>query len=243
VVLLHQTPRSVDEFTEVLPLLAREQRVIAIDTPGYGCSDRVPGQPSIGDYAGSVLAVLDELRVQRVCLVGHHTGAVIAVELAAGHPDRVERVALSGPVYTDAAGRAALARHFAQWRVRPDGSHLMEKWKKLLGWCSDPALAQRVLVDLLRAGESSEQGHFAVAAYRMEDRLPLVRCSGLLLHGRRDPFSAPERTEPLRRALGPAREAFLDAGVFAPSEAPAAYAAAVLGFLGANADCSGACAD
>ncbi|MDQ1341649.1 MAG: hypothetical protein QG571_265, partial [Pseudomonadota bacterium] len=57
--LLHQTPRSVDEYSEVLPLLARERRVIALDTPGYGCSDRVPGQPSIADYAGAAIDVLD----------------------------------------------------------------------------------------------------------------------------------------------------------------------------------------
>jgi pimeloyl-ACP methyl ester carboxylesterase len=44
--LLHPTPRSIDEYAEVLPLLARVRRVIVMDTPGYGCSDRVPGQPS-----------------------------------------------------------------------------------------------------------------------------------------------------------------------------------------------------
>ena len=81
--LLHQTPRSTDEFAEVLPLLARQRRVIAIDTPGYGCSDRVPGQPSIADYAGAAIDVLDALGIEQATVVGHHTGAVIAVELAA----------------------------------------------------------------------------------------------------------------------------------------------------------------
>ena len=72
--LLHQTPRSVDEYAEVLPLLARERRVIALDTPGYGCSDRVPGQPSIADYAGAAIDVLDALGIERATVVGHHTG-------------------------------------------------------------------------------------------------------------------------------------------------------------------------
>ena len=49
-ILLHQTPRSVDEFAEVLPLLAKHHQTIAIDNPGYGCSDPVEGQPTVAEY-------------------------------------------------------------------------------------------------------------------------------------------------------------------------------------------------
>lgn len=230
--LLHQTPRSSDEFAEVLPLLARRRRTLALDNPGYGCSDPVPGQPSVSDYARAVRAVLDAFELAQVVLVGHHTGAVLAVELAAAYPERVERVVLSGAVYTDAAGRAELRRHFVQWRVRPDGGHLGEKWDKFSSWLPEPALVQRLLVDLWRAGETSEQGHFAVADYRMEDRLPLVRCPALLLFHSRDPFADRERARPLAQAFRPATEVVLDAGVFAANEKPREFAAAVLGYLG-----------
>ena len=125
--LLHQTPRSVDEFAEVMPSLARARRVVAMDTPGYDCSDRVPGQPGVADYAGAAIDVLDGLGIERVIVVGHHTGAIIDVEMAAAHTQRVERVVLSGPVYTDAAGRAELSQFFKQWTVSPDGSHLLDK--------------------------------------------------------------------------------------------------------------------
>lgn len=226
--LLHQTPRSVDEFAEVIPLLARTRRVIAIDTPGYGCSDPVAGEPSIADYAGATLDVLDSLGIPRVIAVGHHTGGFVAIEIAAAAPERVAGCVISGPVYTDAAGRAALAPYFVQWLVQPDGSHLLDKWHKLHAWLPRTDLVQRCVVDLFRAGEASEQGHFAVASYRMEDRLPLVRCPGLLLYSRRDPFSAPERSEPFRRAFRPARELTIDAGIFCANENPQAFADAVL---------------
>ena len=45
VVLLHQTPRSGDEFAEVLPILGRHRRALAIDLPGMGASDRTPAAP------------------------------------------------------------------------------------------------------------------------------------------------------------------------------------------------------
>jgi pimeloyl-ACP methyl ester carboxylesterase len=234
-VLLHQTPRSSDEFKEAIPLLARTRGVIAIDSPGYGCSDPVPGQPSIADYAGCVVSVLDQLAAGKAVFVGHHTGAVIAIELAAGHPERVERLVLSGPVYVDAAGRAELLRFFEQWRVRPDGSHFLDKWEKFLRWVGDPTLAHRLVADLFRAGDfglASEQGHFAVAAYRMEERLPLVRCPALLLFCARDPFTDRERAAPLREAFRPAAEVTIDAGVFAANERPELWAQAVLDYVG-----------
>jgi pimeloyl-ACP methyl ester carboxylesterase len=229
--LLHQTPRSIDEFAEVLPLLAAGRRVVAMDTPGYGCSDRVPGRPSIADYARVAREILDALGIDRVIPVGHHTGAVIAVEMAAAYPERIERVVLSGPVYTDAAGREELGRLFRQWTIAPDGSHLMEKWQRMHQWLPRPALVQRFVVDLFGAGEVSEQGHFAVADYRMEERLPRVRCPALLLYCRDDPFTGPERAAPLRAAFAPCRETTIAAGVFAANEAPGLYAGAVLDYL------------
>lgn len=229
--LLHQTPRSVDEFAEVIPILARRRRVVAVDMPGYGCSDPVPGQPAIADYAAVMVEVLDALGIERVVVVGHHTGAVIGVELAAAAPDRVERVVLSGPVYMDAAGRAEIAQFFRQWRIAADGSHLLEKWNKMFSWLPQADLVQRFVVDLFRAGEVSEQGHFAVAEYRMEDRLPHVRCPALLLYCSRDPFATPARAAALRAAFRPHREVTLDAGVFVANEAPEAFARAVLDYV------------
>ena len=229
--LLHQTPRSVDEFAEVMPLLASERRVVTLDTPGYGCSDRVPGRPTVADYAYSAIQALDHLGIARAVVVGHHTGAVIAVEMAAAFPERVERVVLSGPVYTDAAGRAELAQFFRQWTIAGDGSHLVEKWRKMHEWLPRPELVQRFVVDLFRAGTESEQGHFAVADYRMEDRLPLVRCPALLLYCSRDPFATPERAGALCAAFRPCDEATVEGGVFAANENPGGYAVAVLEYL------------
>jgi len=232
VVLLHQTPRSTDEFAEVLPLLAARRRVIALDMPGYGCSDRVMGQPSVEDYAGVVRALLDDLGVASADLVGHHTGAVVAIECAAAWPDRVRRLVLSGPIYLDEPTRLALAAQFQQWVPDPEGRHLVEKWNRMGAWTSDRGLQQRLVVDVFRAGERSEQGHFAAAAYRMEERLPLVTCPTLFLYGERDVFAAPEENRRrMRSALPRARERELDGGVFLPNEAPEAFAAAALEFL------------
>src|SRR5262245_38594363 len=52
VLLLHQTPRSWDEYRDVLPLLASKYRAIAMDTVGFGDSDPLPaGRDSIEMWA------------------------------------------------------------------------------------------------------------------------------------------------------------------------------------------------
>lgn len=226
-ILLHQTPRSVDEFAEVQPLLAERFRTIAFDTPGYGCSDPVAGEPSIADYAQAFAAALAHLGIERFFVLGHHTGAVIAVELAAAFPERVAGIALSGPVFLDAAMRTEIARHFKQWQIAPDGAHLLDKWQKLLSWCGDPELNQRLVVDLFRAGKASEQGHFAVANYEMERRWPLVSCPTLLVYGRHDPFADVAKSQRFRETNADCTAVVLDGGVFLPNQAPQALARAV----------------
>jgi pimeloyl-ACP methyl ester carboxylesterase len=63
VLLLHQTPRSWDEYRDVLPLLGRDFRAIAIDTLGFGDSDAPAGEPSIEAWASAAFALLDALGV------------------------------------------------------------------------------------------------------------------------------------------------------------------------------------
>src|ERR1700691_2477570 len=59
VLLLHQTPRSWDEYRDVLPLLGRHYRTIAMDTVGYGDSDPLPdGQASMKSWARAAHALL-----------------------------------------------------------------------------------------------------------------------------------------------------------------------------------------
>ncbi len=230
-ILMHQTPRSVDEYADVMPLLAEHLRVIAFDNPGYGCSDRPQTQPSIADYATVALALMDHLGLDRATLGGHHTGAIVSVEAAAAWPDRVEGIVLSGPVYMDADSRRELGAIFKQWYVQADGSHLMEKWQRFMAWVSDPQLVHRCLVDLLRAGETSEFGHFAVAEYHMEDRLPRVRAPALVLFGKRDPFGYHDKNRIFADTIAECDTATIDAGVFMPNEAPREWAAAVLRFF------------
>jgi pimeloyl-ACP methyl ester carboxylesterase len=230
--LMHQVPRSVDEYAEVIPLLDPHLRVIAMDLPGYGCSDRPPTRPDIAQYAGVAVALLDHLGLERAALGGHHTGAITAIEAAAAHPERVSHLVLSGPVYMDEAARAELGAIFEQWHVQPDGSHLTGKWERMARWIGEPGLTQRCVLDLFRSGETSEWGHFAVAEYHMENRLPRVKAPALVLSGTDDPFSQPEKNQVFSDILRDCRQTTIDGGgIFMLNQRPREWSEAVLEFL------------
>lgn len=228
VVLLHQTPRSTDEYAGLAPLLAAAGlRAIALDTPGFGASD--PTDATVEAWAQRFLDVLD---VERFAVLGHHTGGVVAVELAARAPERVTRLVLSSTPHVDAAARERRAgrRSVDHVEPRPDGAHLAELWRARAAFTPD-GLVEPVVRDALRAGHAAtEAGHAAVSAYRMEERLPLVRCPVLCVGSDADPFAFPD-LGPLAAALGAATAVVAGGTVAVPEQCPEDLAAAVVPFL------------
>jgi pimeloyl-ACP methyl ester carboxylesterase len=193
VLLLHQTPRSWDEYRDVLPLLGRDFRAIAMDTLGFGDSDAPEDAPSIEVWATAAFALLDTLGEKEFAVVGHHTGAVIATEMAAAAPDRVRALVLSACPFVDAPRRAKHhgARVIDDVEPRSDGGHLAELWARRQPFYPDGDidLLQRFMTDALRAGRMAAEGHRVVNRYRMEDRLGQIRCPTLVLDPTDDPHA------------------------------------------------------
>ncbi len=236
VLLLHQTPRSWDEYRDVLPLLGRHFQAIAMDTIGYGDSSRPPlGEDSIEHWAEVAMSLADALGIARLSLVGHHTGAAIAIEIAAAHPDRIEAAVLSAPPLVDAAFRA---RHATPSRIdnvlrRPDGSHLVELWRIRQPWypAGNIDLLERFVVDALKAGPRAAAGHAVVARYVMEARLPLIRCPVLVIAPDADPHAYPAAV-PLAGRIAGSRVVDVQGGrVPLPDQMPARFAELVTDFL------------
>ncbi|TCO61128.1 alpha/beta fold hydrolase [Actinocrispum wychmicini] len=233
--LLHQTPRSWDEYRELLPLLGARRRAIAMDTLGFGQS-AAPPEHSIEAYAAGALALLDALDLDQVDLLGHHTGGVVAIEVAACAPARVRRLVLSSTPFVDAAARER-RRHrppIDLVETQPDGRHLAELWERRRSFYPEgrPDLLTRFVRDALRLqADELEAGHEAVGRYRMEQRLPLVTCPVLCLGASADPYAFPE-LEPLARHLAHATITVVEGGMVPLMEERASdVAAAVLDFL------------
>lgn len=95
IVLVHGFPTSSRLWSDVCPLLPAGHRVLVVDLLGFGRSDRPDGHPlGLRGHADRLLAVLDLLRIERACLVGHEMGAAIAQLVAVRWPTRVSHLGL-----------------------------------------------------------------------------------------------------------------------------------------------------
>jgi pimeloyl-ACP methyl ester carboxylesterase len=158
VVMLHPSPLSSQAVLPVAAAIAGRCEVFALDTPGYGLSDPLPQQPhSLDPFLPPLERALDALGIERCCLYGAATGAQIAVEFAARHPQRV------GLLVMDTAGhipaqecRRLVDGYFPDVRPHADGGHLLTLWGLVrdLGvffpW-NDTRQASRIARDLMPA--------------------------------------------------------------------------------------------
>jgi pimeloyl-ACP methyl ester carboxylesterase len=93
--LVHGWPENWYAWRLLMPALARDFEVIAVDQRGMGLSDKPQDGYDTGTLAQDLVALMDALGHQRFAVVGHDTGFAIGYALAADHPDRVDRVVLA----------------------------------------------------------------------------------------------------------------------------------------------------
>ena len=147
-VLLHQGCRSSRMYVHLIPLLSKDYRVIAMDHMGFGNSDPVPIEnPTVPDRARNVYHFIDALGIEKCHLFGLHTGAALGAEVAAGWPEKIATLILSGFPYfesdeerqrtydaleqTTGLPPADISADWLPMNIRPDGSHLTIIWARI----------------------------------------------------------------------------------------------------------------
>ena len=230
---LHQTPRSWDEYRELLPLLGQHFQVIAMDTPGMGASAPHPDGDSIENYADAALALLEHLDINRCAVVGHHTGGVIAFRLSAIATERVARLVLSSTPFVNEEGRKLRETRPPIDEVEPDenGTHLAELWQKRQAFYPQGRsdLLHRFVCDAMKCA-NPEDGHRAVGRYQMERDLKSVDQPTLVVGHDADPFAFPE-TKVLTSFMPHAEYVTVEGGMVPLEYKAEAFAKAVLPFL------------
>lgn len=94
VVFLHGLGGSSESWNPQLLSLGERFHCIAPDLPGYGASP-LSHPMSFAAWSDALAAMLDDLKLERVSLVGHSLGGMLAQEMTARHPDRVAKLVLS----------------------------------------------------------------------------------------------------------------------------------------------------
>lgn len=185
-VCLHATAYSSQSFLPLMRSFAGRRQVIAIDAPGYGESD-APGAPlDMAAYAQATLAALSELVEGPAVVLGYHTGAYVATEMAIARPDLVDRLVLIGVPYFQALD-------FAFWKAKLAARHTLgeelgqfaERWAYFVTNRHASVTLERGFanfVDELKAWPDGWWAHEAMFAYDSDTRLPLVERPVLVLN-------------------------------------------------------------
>ncbi|MBV9213561.1 MAG: alpha/beta fold hydrolase [Actinobacteria bacterium] len=97
VVMLHGLGGTKISFLPTLAALAPDRRVIAVDLPGFGDSDKPLGRYDAAFFARWVESLFDKLGLERAHVLGHSMGGRVALELGIRRPDRIESLMLMTP--------------------------------------------------------------------------------------------------------------------------------------------------
>ena len=195
IMLFHQSPMSLVQWAEVQNALAElGYRTITLDTPGYGNSDQPAKQPTIGDYADNAVALLDALKIDKVIVGGHHTGAQIATAFAARHGDRVVGIMVHGAAaLTPEEADVYLSNPNRRSRMpKGDGSHL-QAFKPQTPPDSQEILNAKQWNMLLSYVQGPDIGHYAAFHYDMFPDLKAIKVPGMVLSDTKDPINKQDK--------------------------------------------------
>ena len=209
---------------------------LALDLPGHGASNGKP-HAAVGAMADWISELLDELKLERVVLVGHSMGSLVALETAARYPEKISKLVMVGTAVpmavSDTLLDAALANEHAAFDMVNIWGHTAAAQ---LG--SNPLPGVWMAGDFLRLLEKSKPdvlGNDLKACNDYQDGViaaAKVACPTLLLLGKQDMMTSPKMTKELAAALKNCRVVVLErAGHIPMAEEPDGTLDALKNFL------------
>jgi pimeloyl-ACP methyl ester carboxylesterase len=234
--MIHQAAQSAEEFIAIAPYLADAYRVLAIDLPGHGNSDDPPREFLVEDFTRATLAVLDQLDIQRLSILGHHGGSSVAMDIAAQQPQRVDKLILSGTGVrtreeTQALIEGGMTRDIP---ITTDGDFLLSTWKRyveLTGPDAPPEVTFRPFLVSLQARLRPYDAHYAILRWDRRAVLEKLDLPVLLVQGDGDVFV--NRQEQLAEMIrNSTRRVITGGGAFMYYEKPQECADVIRAYLG-----------
>ena len=209
---------------------------LAVDLPGHGTSNGKP-HAAVGAMTDWICALLDELKLERVALVGHSMGSLVALETAARYPEKITKLVMVGTAVpmavSDTLLNAALANEHAAFDMVNIWGHTAAAQ---IG--SNPQPGVWMAGDFLRLLEKSKPdvlGNDLKACNDYQDGViaaAKVACPTLLLLGKQDMMTSPKMTKELAAALKNCRVVVLErAGHIPMAEEPDGTLDALKNFL------------
>ncbi len=141
IMLFHGFGGSVYEWKDVMPILAENYKVYAVDLPGFGDSDKVERQKKAEDLMPSVISFMDKNNIRKTNAVFHSLSGDLGRGLKRKYSDRFNKIFLEAgyiPGYTYLA--EGISGHVVRWPVVGD----------LVGFCTQLIVDENRCLKIMR---------------------------------------------------------------------------------------------
>lgn len=236
VLLLHPFPLNSQAWAAQAAALAPEQRILAVDFPGFGLSGAAPSGLTLGQVAQGIVELARFRGHERLALVGISMGGYLALEIARQAPELLSRLVLADSRASADSAQGAAARERFAIRVERQG----------IGWVADELLPSllgprprpEVVRQLTRLINQATPNGVAAAqramATRPDQRATLegLAIPALILVGALDALTPPKDAREMAERLPGARlELIPGAGHLSFLEEPETFSRALISFL------------
>lgn len=164
IVFIHKTVSTYRMWLPVMAALDGLAPMFALETPGFGESFDPDGPVPIEAFADWIGEAIAALGIERCHIVGHHTGAVVALALCDRRPGLAASLTLIGVLPLTAAERRERAAQFGTPFVPEEsGQYLLDTWA-YVRWAgaTEPMLANREMSAMLRSWQARQWTYGAV---------------------------------------------------------------------------------
>lgn len=213
--LLHPSPSAASIFLPLLPKLAQYVTAIAIDTPGYGFSDKLASPATdLQPYVDAIESFRAAMGIDELFLYGSATGSQIATEYAKAYPQNCRAIILDNVGdFPEEVYRETINGYFPDLSIDPSGSHLTRIWgmaldvmrffpwhnhcveSRLLSRPIDASFVQSVATQFLQAGAAYDMAYRVAFVNERADNLlsvtlptTIIRSSGSIVKAYADRF-------------------------------------------------------
>lgn len=228
-------------WAQIRPALSEKFRTIAFDNRDSGASTISATSYGISDLVADTAAVLDAAGSEKAHILGHSLGGMIAQEFALAHPERVASLTLANSWArrdTYVTSVFELARDLAAV-IEDDALRLRAVYFLGLGASTLQALPLAGIVEQVLAAGSVQPRQALVRQWQIDldvdtlDRLFSIQAPTHVIWSKGDKLLPEHHARDLLKGIPNAVETMIDGAGHAPMiEDPAAFTAAVLGFLG-----------
>jgi pimeloyl-ACP methyl ester carboxylesterase len=233
-VLIHGWTCNLDFWRDQVPDFAKRSRVIAIDLPGHGQSDKPQITYSMDLFARAVDAVLRDAKVKRAVLVGHSMGTPIARQFYRKYPEKTLAIVIVDGPLRPFGDKAMMDRLLAGFR----GPNYRESQSQMFAGMIGPNLSAEAKERIMASSLNTPQHVLVSAMEGMADasiwgddkiNVPVLAIMA------KNPFFGPD-LEQHYRGIAPKLEFLLWDGVghFLMMDKPREFNEAVLAFLDKN---------